>query len=146
MVSEHADGEIIARIVQRWGWETVRGSTSRGAGRVLLAMIRALEAGRIGALTPDGPRGPAGVAQAGAIVAARRSGALLVPARIAVDRSWQGRGWDRFTLPKPFARVVISYGAPWRPDGDDAAAAEELGRRLGPAAVQAPASDSEPAP
>lgn len=138
MVSEHADGEIIARMVQRWGWETVRGSTSRGAGRVLLAMIRVLEDGRMGALTPDGPRGPAGVAQAGAVVAARRSGAVLVPARIAVDRCWRGRGWDRFTLPKPFARVVITYGAPWHPEGDDAVCAAELGRRIGPADVRHP--------
>lgn len=138
MVSEHADGEIIARIVHRWGWDTVRGSTSRGAGRVLLAMIRVLESGRVGALTPDGPRGPAGVAQAGAILAARRGGACLVPARVAVDRSWRGRGWDRFTLPKPFARVVITYGAPYDPEGDDATCAEELARRIGPAEVHRP--------
>ena len=138
MVSEHADGEIISRIVRRWGWDTVRGSTSRGAGRVLLAMIRVLESGRDGALTPDGPRGPAGVAQAGAILAARRAGARIVPARIAVDRAWHGRGWDRFALPKPFARVVITYGDPWAPEGDDEAAATELARRLGAADVSAP--------
>lgn len=133
MVSEHADGEIIARIIARWGYRTVRGSTSRGAGRALLGMIRELEAGRSFIITPDGPRGPAGVAQAGVLLASLRSGAPAVPVLVECDRAWYLNGWDRFMVPKPFARVRVTYGAPWVATGTDEAAQRELAVRMGPA-------------
>jgi lysophospholipid acyltransferase (LPLAT)-like uncharacterized protein len=133
MVSEHADGEIIARIIELWGYRTVRGSTSRGAGRALLGMIRELEAGRSFINTPDGPRGPAGAAQAGILLASQRSGAPAVPVLVESDRAWYMNGWDRFMVPKPFARVRVTYGAPWVAPGTDAAAQRELAERMGPA-------------
>ena len=133
MVSEHADGEIIARIVELWGYRTVRGSTSRGAGRALLGMIRELGAGRSFIITPDGPRGPAGVAQAGVLLASQRSGAPAVPVLVESDRAWYLNGWDRFMIPKPFARVRVTYGAPWVATGTDEAAQRELAGRMGPA-------------
>jgi len=133
MISEHRDGEIIARLVESWGYRTVRGSSSRGAGRALLGMVRELQAGREFAITPDGPRGPAGVAQPGVLLASERAQAAIVPMRSEVTRAWRLGGWDRFMVPKPFARVRITYGDPWVASGTDDAAAAELTRRMGPA-------------
>ncbi|MGA0919795.1 MAG: lysophospholipid acyltransferase family protein [Gemmatimonadaceae bacterium] len=132
MVSEHGDGEVLSRIVSRWGYRLVRGSTSRGAGRVLLAFVRELRSGAVGMLTPDGPRGPAGVPQAGALLAAKQSGAPIVPVRCEASRAWRLGSWDRFLIPKPFARLRITYGEPWLPEGTDASALDELARRMGP--------------
>lgn len=132
MVSEHRDGELIARILQRWGFALVRGSSTRGGGRVLLGMIRALADGRDGALTPDGPRGPAEVPHVGALRAARRAGVAIVPMRVEASRAWRLRSWDRFLIPKPFARVVITVDVPWSPGtGDEAVLVEEFRRRIG---------------
>jgi lysophospholipid acyltransferase (LPLAT)-like uncharacterized protein len=110
MISEHRDGEIIARICERLGYATVRGSTSRGGSRALIGLVRALAAGLNGAVTPDGPRGPAHVFAPGAAIVAQRSGVPLLPIRVAASRAWRLRSWDRFLIPKPFARVDISYG------------------------------------
>ena len=133
MISQHRDGEIIARICARWGYTLVRGSTSRGAGRALLSMIRELEAGRSFIITPDGPRGPAGAAQAGTLLASQRANAPVFPAQVECARAWYLNGWDRFMIPKPFARVLVKYGEPWVATGTDAAAQKELAVRMGPA-------------
>lgn len=135
MVSEHRDGEIIARVLRGWGYDLVRGSSTRGGGRALLALIRAIGAGRQGGITPDGPRGPAGVPQLGAIHAARRAGVAIVPVRAVVSRAWRVRSWDRFVVPKPFARVVLTAGEPWHPAGGDEDALAEFARRMGPVDV-----------
>ena len=112
MISEHSDGELLSRISHALGYRTVRGSTSRGGGRALIGLIRAIGEGHDGALTPDGPRGPAHVFAPGAAIAAQRSGALVVPVRVSASRAWRLRSWDRFLIPKPFSRVTITYGAP----------------------------------
>ncbi|MEY4608615.1 MAG: hypothetical protein RL625_832 [Gemmatimonadota bacterium] len=132
MVSAHGDGEILSRIIARWGYRLVRGSTSRGAGRVLLAFVRELRAGQVGMLTPDGPRGPAGVPQAGVLLASKQADAPIVPVRCEVAHAWRLKSWDRFLIPKPFARVTITYGEPWVPEGTDQVALDELARRMGP--------------
>ncbi len=129
LISEHRDGEIVARVAQRLGFVTVRGSTSRGGGRALLALSRLLGEGRDVAITPDGPRGPAHVYAPGALIAAQRSGAPVVPVAMAVDRAWRLRSWDRFTVPKPFARITVAYGEPtWVEAKDARGAAAEVGR------------------
>lgn len=110
MISEHRDGEIIAQIAESLGYRTVRGSSSRGASRALLGLTRAIDGGADGAITPDGPRGPAHVFAPGAAVAAQRSGALIVPIRARASRAWRLRSWDRFLIPKPFARVTVTMG------------------------------------
>ncbi len=112
VISEHKDGEIIARIAESLGYETVRGSSSRGGGRALIGLMRQIDAGFDGAVTPDGPRGPAHVFAPGAAIAAQRTGALIVPIRAAASRAWRLKSWDRFLVPKPFARVDVSYGLP----------------------------------
>jgi lysophospholipid acyltransferase (LPLAT)-like uncharacterized protein len=110
VISEHRDGEIIARVAESLGYATVRGSSSRGGSRALIGLMREIDAGRDGAITPDGPRGPARVFAPGAAVAAQRTGALIVPIRAAASRAWRLKSWDRFLIPKPFARVRVSFG------------------------------------
>lgn len=112
IISEHRDGEIIARIAHSLGFRTVRGSTSRGAARALLGASREIEAGHDLAVTVDGPRGPAGVVTPGAPVISHRTGAPMVPTAASASRGWRLRSWDRFLIPMPFARVVVVYGEP----------------------------------
>jgi lysophospholipid acyltransferase (LPLAT)-like uncharacterized protein len=111
VISEHRDGEIIAQIAERLGYATVRGSSSRGASRALIGLMRALESGLDGAVTPDGPRGPAHVFAPGAAIASQRTGVPLLPVRASAARAWRLKSWDRFLVPKPFATVRVTYGA-----------------------------------
>ena len=109
LISEHRDGEIIARVVRAFGFATVRGSTSRGGGRALLELVAVLRRGQEIAVTPDGPRGPRHQFAPGALIAAQRSGAPIVGVVAHVDRAWQLGSWDAFQIPKPFARITIAY-------------------------------------
>lgn len=110
VISEHRDGEIIARIAESLGYATVRGSSSKGGSRALIGLMREIDAGRDGAITPDGPRGPARIFAPGAAVAAQRTGALIAPIRAQASRAWRLKSWDRFLIPKPFAKVTVSLG------------------------------------
>ena len=112
LISEHRDGELIARVAERLGYRTVRGSTSRGAARALMGVIRELQGGTPVAFTPDGPRGPAGSFAPGTVVAAQRAGCPILPVAADASRAWRLRSWDRFMIPKPFARVTIAYAEP----------------------------------
>ena len=110
VISEHRDGEIVAQIAESLGYSTVRGSTSKGASRALIGLMRAVDTGHDVAITPDGPRGPARVFAPGAVVVAQRTGAYIQPVRAAASRSWRLKSWDKFLIPKPFARVDVHYG------------------------------------
>jgi lysophospholipid acyltransferase (LPLAT)-like uncharacterized protein len=112
LISEHRDGELIARAAESLGYALVRGSTTRGADRALISIIRELQAGREVAITPDGPRGPARKYAPGALIAAQRSGTPILPVVAVADRAWRLKSWDRFMIPKPFARVTVAYGNP----------------------------------
>jgi Kdo2-lipid IVA 3' secondary acyltransferase len=120
MISEHRDGELIARVAHSLGFHTVRGSTSRGAARALLGACREIESGRDLAITVDGPRGPAGTVAPGALVISQRTSAPLVPTAAAASSAWRLKSWDRFMIPKPFARVVVTYGEPLRVEAESA--------------------------
>jgi lysophospholipid acyltransferase (LPLAT)-like uncharacterized protein len=120
LISEHGDGEIIARIAMRLGFRTVRGSTSRGAARALLGLVRELDEGHDLAITPDGPRGPAKTFALGALIVAQRGNAPLIPAVAVASSGWRLGSWDRFLIPKPFARVTIAYGSAIRVDTSSA--------------------------
>ena len=119
LISEHRDGEIIARIAESLGYATVRGSTSRGAGRALIGLVRTLNAGTDIAVTPDGPRGPVKSFAPGTLIASQRTGAAIVPTIAVARRSWRLRSWDAFMIPKPFARVVVAYGPPARVETEE---------------------------
>jgi lysophospholipid acyltransferase (LPLAT)-like uncharacterized protein len=133
MVSQHGDGEIITRLIEQLGFRTVRGSSSRGGREALVAMIREIEQGHSFAITPDGPRGPAGVPHAGVLMAAKRTGVPIIPLQCEVSRAWRMRSWDGFMVPKPFARIRVTYGAPWVPSASDDATLAEFATRMGPA-------------
>lgn len=112
MVSEHRDGEVIAQVLERLGFGTTRGSSTRGGARALLGMIRSLQDGHVGAVTPDGPRGPRHSIQQGVIAAARRAGARVVAIGVAMSHGWRLKTWDGFAIPGPFARVCVAYSDP----------------------------------
>lgn len=127
LVSEHKDGELIARFAESVGYGTVRGSSTRGAAGALLGLVRALGEGKEVGITPDGPRGPACSYAPGAAVAASKAGALILPLAAHADRAWRLNSWDRFMIPQPFARVTVAYGEPVRlPEDARAAAAQTL--------------------
>jgi lysophospholipid acyltransferase (LPLAT)-like uncharacterized protein len=110
ITSENFDGEWIARIIRRFGYDTARGSTSRGGARALAQLRREMRAGRPAAFTIDGPRGPARVAQPGAVWLASVTGQPIVPFHIEAARFWTVNSWDRHQVPKPGSDVAISIG------------------------------------
>lgn len=112
LVSQHRDGEYITRVVRRWGYTAVRGSSTRGGLEALRDLIRHVKAGRSLAITPDGPRGPFEVMKPGPLLIAQRTGAPVIPVATSADRRWFFGSWDRFLVPKPFARLQIEYGEP----------------------------------
>lgn len=114
ITSENFDGEWIARIIERFGYGTARGSTSRGAIRALHQLVRDMRAGKPAGFTLDGPRGPARVAQPGAIWLARQSGNPLLPFHLEASSHWTTGSWDRTQVPKPFSTVAMAMGEPMR--------------------------------
>jgi lysophospholipid acyltransferase (LPLAT)-like uncharacterized protein len=112
LISQSRDGEYIARVVERWGYSVVRGSSSRGGGQAARQLVRQVRAGRSIVVTPDGPRGPRERVKPGIVTAARLAGCPLVPASASASRAWWFEGWDRFMVPKPFARIHMVYGEP----------------------------------
>jgi hypothetical protein len=126
ITSENFDGEWIARIIEHFGYGTARGSTSRGAVKALVQLKRALATGKPAGFTLDGPRGPAKVAQPGAIWLAKATGNPVVPFHLEASRHWTMRSWDRTQIPKPFSHVAIAMGDPIEvPPGADDAAMEQ---------------------
>ncbi|MES1254496.1 MAG: lysophospholipid acyltransferase family protein [Acidobacteriota bacterium] len=126
ITSENFDGEWIAGIIERFGYGTARGSTSRGAKRALLKLRREMAAGHPAGFTVDGPRGPARTAQPGAVWLAKATGNPVLPFHLEADRHWSLGSWDRTQIPKPFATVALVVGAPFEVAGDaDEAALEE---------------------
>lgn len=128
MISLSADGEPFARAGQRAGWKTIRGSSSRGGGKALKAMIRHMRKHRLGMHILDGPRGPIGVAKPGVVQIARMTRAYIVPIEVKADHAWTFNSWDRFFLPKPFSRVAVHFGDPLLPSTDKNANALETTR------------------
>lgn len=112
VISQSRDGQIISDVMLHLGYETLRGSSSRGGARALAGMIRVLREGRTIGVTPDGPRGPRGSVQPGLVHASARAGAPVVSLGLGSDRSWRLNSWDRFVIPKPFARLVLTYSSP----------------------------------
>src|SRR6202163_450254 len=129
ITSENFDGEWIAGIIQRFGYGTARGSTSRGGGRALLQLTRDLAAGKPAGFTVDGPRGPAEVAQPGAVWLAKATGHPVLPFHLEADRHWTLKSWDRAQIPKPYATVAISMGEPFDVPADADAAGIESARQ-----------------
>ncbi len=131
ITSENFDGEWIAGIIERFGYGTARGSTSRGGLKALLQLTREMAAGKPAGFTLDGPRGPARVAQPGAVWLAKATGNPVLPFHLEANRHWTLTSWDRTQIPSPFATVSIAMGEPFdvAPDAN-AAAIDDARRRL----------------
>lgn len=118
LISQHRDGELIARAMDRFGLHTVRGSAAKAGGSdkggraALRAILQLLKQGEYVTFTPDGPRGPRMRASTGIVAAARLAGVPILPATYAVHRRRLARSWDRFLIPWPFNRGVYLWGPP----------------------------------
>jgi len=109
MISSSHDGDYIAEPAKLLGYHTVRGSSTRGGNTALKQMLKLANDHTIG-LTPDGPKGPAGVFKEGALVLAYLSGLPIYPMRVSVSRAYIFKSWDRFVLPLPFTKIRVEYG------------------------------------
>jgi lysophospholipid acyltransferase (LPLAT)-like uncharacterized protein len=112
MASASHDGDMVARAMAVFGLGSVRGSSSRRGVAALVGLKRELSSGTDVCLTPDGPRGPRYVLQAGAVKLAQSSGAPLVPVHVRFSSAWRLKTWDRFVIPKPFSRVTVTFSDP----------------------------------
>jgi lysophospholipid acyltransferase (LPLAT)-like uncharacterized protein len=120
ITSENYDGEWIARVIHRFGFGTARGSSSRGARKALLQLVKEARAHPT-AFTVDGPRGPARVAQPGAVWLSKATGNPVIPFHAEAAAHWSLRSWDRTQIPKPFTTVALVFGEPFTVprDADD---------------------------
>ena len=148
LISEHRDGEYIARTMARFGHASIRGSTTSGGAAALRKAVRMAKGGWDLGFTPDGPRGPARRVQMGVILAARLSGLPIVPVSFAASRARVMRSWDGFVVPGFFSRGVFVYGSPITVPHDagegvmaEAASALEEALRRGTDEAKALASD-----
>ncbi len=112
LISQHRDGEIIARIIQRLGFGTVRGSTTHGGFKAILQMANKSNEGYDIAITPDGPKGPGFKVQPGTVYIAQRGEVPIIPISNSAEKRWTLRSWDKFVIPKPFSRTIIIIGKP----------------------------------
>ena len=111
LISQHADGELIAQACRGLGFGVIRGSTTRGGGPALLEMLRAAKVGHL-MVTPDGPRGPRRRVQRGLIYVASQTGLPIVPAGVGFSHAWRARSWDRFAVPRPWSTVYVVLSEP----------------------------------
>jgi lysophospholipid acyltransferase (LPLAT)-like uncharacterized protein len=112
LISLSRDGEIQNQIFRRFGFQTIRGSTGRGGVRAALQLARKVQEGGVLAFTPDGPRGPSHVAQEGTLFLAQRSGRPVVPFCSSAAPCWRVKSWDRYLVPRPFAKASLVVGEP----------------------------------
>lgn len=113
LVSSSEDGSIAADILDSWGFQIVRGSSSKGGIKAILTMIKELKSGKCGAITPDGPRGPRYRLQNGILVIGQRTELPLVPFHVESTRQWVLNSWDQHKFPKPFSTLYICIGEPF---------------------------------
>jgi lysophospholipid acyltransferase (LPLAT)-like uncharacterized protein len=114
LISASRDGDLVADLTQRFGFNVVRGSSSRMGASAILEMSNVLASGRDLLITPDGPRGPAYELGPGIIFLAQKSGAPVLPINLEYSSCWRLKSWDRFILPRPFSKVRVIFGSPHR--------------------------------
>jgi hypothetical protein len=117
MISRSRDGEYAARLASWLGFRNVRGSSTRGGMRAVRELVRKIKEGEIGGMLADGPQGPAREAKMGSVMIAREAEVPLIPVLWGADRCWMFNSWDRYLVPKPFAKIAMFIGeAIWIPD------------------------------
>jgi hypothetical protein len=136
LISRSFDGELITRILELFGFHAVRGSSSRGAREGLLGLKHVIEAGKPAIFTADGPRGPIYRTKMGPIKLAQTTGARIGAFHLEPERAWTMGSWDRFLIPKPFTRIVVSWARWTRVPKDLAEEEFELKREELNAAIE----------
>jgi len=114
LISASRDGELFAEVVQRFGYDVVRGSSSRLGATAILQLTQVLASGRDVVITPDGPLGPVYKLGPGIVFLAQKSGAAVVPMNLEYSHCWRLGTWDRFIVPRPFAKVRVLISRPHR--------------------------------
>ena len=129
MASRSKDGEYIARLVQRFGFGVVRGSSSRGAARALIEMRRIMAAGKETLFTVDGPRGPRYVAKPGPVYLAKLTGGPILPFMVEPKSCWTLNTWDKLQIPRPFSKALFRIAEPVDvpPDASEETIAAKIG-------------------
>jgi lysophospholipid acyltransferase (LPLAT)-like uncharacterized protein len=112
LISQSFDGELVTRVLKIFGFDAVRGSSSRGAREGLLGLANVIETGRTAIFTADGPRGPIYQTKMGPIKLAQTTGAPIGAFHLQPEHAWVIGSWDKFLIPKPFTRICVSWG-PW---------------------------------
>jgi hypothetical protein len=112
LISASRDGELLAEVVQRFGYDVVRGSSSRLGATAILQLAQVLASGRDVVITPDGPLGPIYELGPGIVFLAQKSGAAVVPMNLEYSHCWRLGTWDRFIVPRPFAKVRVIISRP----------------------------------
>ena len=113
IISDHFDGEIIARVITLFGMKSIRGSTRKGAAKALIAALNSIKnRGENIGITPDGPKGPRHSISDGVIAIAQKSNAPIIIINCRPSNFWQASSWDRFTIPKPFSRIDFYASEP----------------------------------
>ncbi len=119
IISDHKDGERIAAVFAKFGVKASRGSSSKGGARALLKLIRLAKEGASPGITPDGPRGPVQVVKPGVAQLSIKAALPVLPVCYATSRYWRLSSWDKFYIPKPFAKGVVVIGQPLLPEADE---------------------------
>ena len=114
LISASRDGDLIAQFIERSGYGTIRGSSSRKGVIALRQLVETLAADGNVLVTPDGPRGPVYQVSQGIVFLAQKSGAPIVPIHMEYSSAWRLKSWDRFAVPRPFAKLRAIFGAPIR--------------------------------
>ena len=118
LISGSVDGEVPERIARSWGAEVIRGSANQSGALALRDQQQMLRNGYSIVTTADGPRGPKYEFKSGTVLMARIAGVPMIPVACGADRAWYLKRWDDFMIPKPFARVVVAVGEPFRVSRD----------------------------
>jgi len=126
LISDHFDGQIIARIMRYFKLGTIHGSTTRGGAKVLIQGLKSLSEGYDIGITPDGPKGPRHVMSDGAVVMAQKRNAKVIVFHCVPSSYWQLSSWDRFTIPKPFGTLDFYASEPIDLEGLDMETAKAL--------------------
>jgi lysophospholipid acyltransferase (LPLAT)-like uncharacterized protein len=129
LTSQSFDGELAARTVERFGFNVVRGSSSRGGAAAIGRLQEALEGSPGFGFTVDGPKGPRRVAKPGIAYLSARTGVPVLPHAFSARPAWRLNSWDRMLIPKPFGRIVCAYGPPVPPAPDRSREAVEAARQ-----------------
>jgi hypothetical protein len=112
LISASRDGDLLTDAIRRFGFDIVRGSSSKMGASALLQLTEVLSGGGDVVITPDGPRGPVYELGPGLVFLAQKTGAPVLPMNLEYSSCWRFKSWDRFILPRPFSQVRVIFGAP----------------------------------